>query len=375
MKPKLWLGATSEFNLMLPAAQPTPSQLYAPRGVFMTEDVLVAADSGNHRVMIWHGLPTETGQPADIVLGQPDFFSEGPHAGGQNTEKGLYLPTGVGIYEGRLFVADAWHHRILIWNSIPTENFTAPDVVLGQANFTDVEPNRGGGVSATGLYWCYDMAYLNGWFYIADTGNRRILGWRGIPEPDQSPDFLLGQDSYSDSLENRGAAVSSSSFRWPHAIAGTEDMLYISDAGNHRVLGWSPVPETDRPADVVIGQKDFESSIEWPYDAQGPSALRFPYNISIFGQNLLVADTANNRVLIWRQLPKTDAYHPADHVIGQEDFDGNGENRWQTVREDTLCWPYGMHVHEDTLAIADSGNNRVMLWDVADILDPVGVGD
>lgn len=375
MNPKLWLGATSPFKLMLPAADPTPAQLYAPRGVFMTDDVLVVADSGNHRVLIWHGLPTETGQPADVVLGQKDFFTEGPHARGRGAEKGLYLPTGVGVYEGRLFVADAWHHRILIWDTIPTESDTAPDVVLGQANFSEVEMNRGGSVSATGLYWPYDMAYLHGWFYIADTGNRRVLGWRGIPEPDQHPDLLLGQDSFTDSLENRGAAVSASSFRWPHAIAGTEDILYISDAGNHRILGWTPVPEADRPADVVIGQKDFTSSVEWPYGPQGASALRFPYNISIAGNNLICADTANNRVLLWDHLPTSGAYHAADGLIGQKDFDANGENRWETVRDDTLCWPYGMHVHGSTLAIADSGNNRIILWDIADRLEPLAVGD
>jgi hypothetical protein len=38
--------------LALPAAQPSASQLYAPRGVFMNDEVFIAVDSGNHRVLI-----------------------------------------------------------------------------------------------------------------------------------------------------------------------------------------------------------------------------------------------------------------------------------------------------------------------------------
>jgi hypothetical protein len=54
----------------------------------------------------------------------------------------------------------------------------------------------------------------------------------------------------------------------------------------------------------------------------------------------------------------------ADAALGQTDLDGCGENRWQAVTADSLCWPYGLAVHDDLLAIADSGNNRVVLWRV-----------
>ena len=59
-------------------------------------------------------------------------------------------------------------------------------------------------------------------------------------------------------------------------------------------------------------------------------------------------------------------------VLGQGDFDSAGENRWEAVRDDTLCWPYGLALADGgsrdgaggLLAVADSGNNRVMLWDL-----------
>ena len=76
----------------------------------------------------------------------------------------------------------------------------------------------------------------------------------------------------------------------------------------------------------------------------------------------VVADTANNRVLIHGRAPVSGSAIPADAVLGQHDMTSNGENRWEAVERDTLCWPYGVHLRGNTLAIADSGNNRVTLW-------------
>jgi hypothetical protein len=84
----------------------------------------------------------------------------------------------------------------------------------------------------------------------------------------------------------------------------------------------------------------------------------------VWGDELTVADTANNRVLHWRTVPTYGAGYPADAVIGQDSFDDNGENRWKAVTPDSLCWPYGVCRHGNRLAIADSGNNRVMIWDL-----------
>jgi hypothetical protein len=362
--PQIWLGAPAPGGLALPAAQPTPSQLYAPRGVYLDDDYLIVADSGNHRVLIWHGPPTTNHRPADVVLGQPDFYSEGPAAGGRGVDVGMHLPTGVLVAEGQLLVADAWHHRILVWNTVPTASATPPDDAIGQFNLLTGEPNRGGLPDAASLYWPYGIAWIAGRLYVADTGNRRVLAWDGLPEPGQPADLLLGQPTPDMRAENRGGPVGPDSFRWPHACAGDARTLYIADAGNHRVLGYTPPPHADRPADLVLGQPDCTSAVETPHVPQGAHRLRFPYAVAFESGRLAVADTANNRVLIWDSVPPTGAGHPADHVLGQHHFSAAGENRWQAVERDTLCWPYGLHLHRGRLAIADSGNNRVMIWDI-----------
>ncbi len=368
MKAHLWLGAPAPGRLALPPANPTPGQMYGPRGVFLNDQVLVVADSGNHRVLIWTQPPTANHQPADVVLGQPDFFSEGPNRNRTNVRNGLFLPTGVIVVDNKLVVADAWNHRILIWNSVPTESDVEPDCVLGQADFSSNEPNQGKDISSTSLYWPYGIAFIEDHFYVADTGNRRVLAWHGLPERNQPADLVLGQDDFEHNGENRDIGVGPDSFRWPHAIAGNAETLLIADAGNHRVLGWRPVPERDRAADFVLGQADFKSAVEFPYAKQSAQKLRFPYDICCHNDLVAVSDTANNRILLWTSPFAEACGAPADAVLAQPDFAANGENHWKAVSDETLCWPYGICIHGTTLAVADSGNNRVMLWDVSECL-------
>lgn len=364
--PEVWLGAPAPGGLALPPASPSMAWMYSPRGVFLGQDHLVVADSGNHRVLVWHGIPDTDEQPADVVLGQPDGVTEGHGAGGRGPERGMNLPTGVLVHDGRLIVADAWHHRILVWDTVPRISDSPPDVILGQPDASSVEPNRGADCSASTFYWPFGIAMVGSRFWVADTGNRRVLGWdNGIPDPGQPADIVLGQRDASARDENRGGAVGPASFRWPHDITGNDDLLLIADAGDHRLLGWSPHPARDRDADIVLGQPDFTSADEWPYGPHTGDRFRFPYAARLDsgggrGERLAVADTANNRILLWDSIPRDG--RAADHVLAQPTFAANGENRWTSVQRDTLCWPYGIALRGDWLAVADSGNNRVVIW-------------
>jgi len=360
--PGAWIGAPSPGGLALPDAHPSASRLYAPRGVSLDDRRLIVVDSGNHRVLIWFDTPSGDHEPADVVLGQAAFDREGPRAAGRGPANGLHLPTGVAVIEGRLFVADAWHHRIVVWNDIPQASDTPPDMVLGQPDATSVEPNAGGAISASTFYWPYGLGFVAGRFIVTDTGNRRVMVWNGVPEPGQPADVILGQDAAHLGLENRGGAASARSFRWPHAVAGDARTLFVADAGNHRVLSWSPIADRDRDADAAIGQPDLVSNAEFPYRPQNARTLRFPYASASDERALLVADTANNRVLVFPRDASGRAAAEAVLAIGQPDLSANGENRWTRVTHETLCWPYGIALSGDGLAVADSGNNRVMLW-------------
>jgi NHL repeat len=52
-------------------------------------------------------------------------------------------------------------------------------------------------------------------------------------------------------------------------------------------------------------------------------------------------------------------------LAGQRDFTAKGDNRWALPARDSLCWPYSVAACEDTLVVADSGNNRVLVWETA----------
>lgn len=359
--PLRWLGGPSPFGLALPDASPTASTMYAPRGVCQTADALIVADTGNHRLLIWHdAVPGADHADADVVVGQPDMVSEGP--------KLFFLPTGVAVApDGRLLVADAWHHRILVWDDVASAGDRAPTMVIGQPPADGLD-GVSEGCGPQRFYWPFGLAVIGEALWVADTGNRRVLGWLdGIPEPGQGADVVLGQGDLVSRGENRDDAVAANSMRWPHAIAATGDMLVVADAGNHRVLGWHGTVDGDRPADVVLGQADFTSSFESPYRPQGPRAFRFPYAVAAAPDGrLFIGDTSNNRVGVVDDPATTCAAAPCgaalDRVLGQPSFDVNGENRWDRVEHDTLCWPYGLSFYDDRLAVADSGNNRVMIW-------------
>ena len=355
--PAVWLGAPAPGGLALPSAIPASDTLYAPRGVWFDDDVLVVSDSGNHRVLIWNGVPEDDRTPADVVLGQRTFADEGPEL--------LHLPTGVMVIDGKLVVADAWHHRLLVWDRVPGEHGTPPDRVIGQSDLDGVEPNLGeSNARRNGLYWPYAFGRVDRRFFVADTGNRRVLGWPDVPWDNEPPEWLIGQDDWESRGENRDGPVGPTTFRWPHSIAGHNESLYIADAGNHRALGWQNADAACEGAkpDLVMGQPDFESAVEWPYGPQSAHTHRFPYCLSIDRGRMVISDTANNRILVHDPIPRDGAAPDAPGVGAQPDFEANGENRWQAVERDTLCWPYGLHLHGDRLAIADSGNNRVMIW-------------
>lgn len=362
-RPEVVVGAASPGALLLPPAHPTASWIYAPRAVWLEDDLLVVADTGNHRVLIFNRVPATDGEPADVVLGQPDDHTEGPQAGGAGPGAGMNLPTGVlRLPDGRLLVADAWNHRLLLWDDVPSGDRPA-DLVLGQSSPHHVDPNRGGDPTSTSFYWPFGVALIDGRLYVADTGNRRILVWTdGVPEgPDQPADVVLGQPDFASRGENRDGPVGADSFRWPHMVTGNGAGVVVADAGNHRLLGWATHPVEDRPADYVLGQPDLTTAVEFPYRPQTGTGFRFPYAAVRTATGLAVADTSNNRVLLWDGDPRDQHTEPR-WVLGQPTFAGNGENRWEQVGADTLCWPYGLSASGDRLAVADSGNNRVVVW-------------
>jgi hypothetical protein len=121
--------------------------------------------------------------------------------------------------------------------------------------------------------------------------------------------------------------------------------------------------QNGQPCDALLGQRemtacDHNMSSYYPTAA----ALNMPYAMAAHEDLLLVGDTANSRMLGWRD-PAMGA--DAMALAGQPDFAAKGDNRWHDAVRDSLYWPYGLSVLNNMVAIADSGNNRVLIWDIA----------
>jgi hypothetical protein len=350
---------------------PSATTMFGPRGACLLSSTgpLWVSDTGHHRLLGWRNLPTRDSQPADWVIGQPDFEHEGQNAKGLPGKATFSVPTGICACGTGLAVADAWNHRILIWHNLPEDSHVPADIVLGQANFTHNEPNRGSQqASAQSMHWPYGVFYHQGRLFVADTGNRRLLIWHKLPtENGQPADLVLGQPDMTSRNENGGGSPSAASMRWCHDIAFWGENLVVSDAGNHRVMIWQGIPtENNSPCVVVLGQKNFDV-VEMNQGAYLPNAgsLSMPYGVGVGGDWLVVADTANSRLLGWKKPESILSLQSslAEAIAGQQDFQSKSENRhFGLPSRASLNWCYGIKICGDIGVIADSGNNRILLW-------------
>jgi len=336
--------------------------------------ILYVPDAFNNRVLGYFGLPTDDGAAADFVLGQPSFTTNNPgdaEAGGGTTARTLYCPTAVASDGARLFVADACHSRILIYNALPTTSYAPADVVVGQATMSALESTTCSFDAPFG--YVTRVAVGGGRLVVPDSTGNRVLVWNSIPtENGTEPDLVLGQpragatcvanDDDQDGVEGQPTA------RTLHAPwdAWTDgDRLLVADRNNHRVLLWETFPTTDfAPADVVIGQASMTTG------APGFSAAGFgaANTVASNGNQILIADYDKNRVLVYDAFPSTNGA-AANAVLGQSTFrnvtandDDQNSIEDDTPSARTLGRPFGAWMGEGVMVVNDFGNNRYALF-------------
>jgi|GEM_PF-1732634 len=128
---------------------------------------VVIADPPGHRVLIWRDVsaPSASSSP-DVVLGRSgNDSSVSPTA--------LAEPISVAFDGKRLFVGDGELHRVLIWNSLPSADNQPADAVLGQPNFTAENTTDTPGPDTIGRPAALASDGTN--LYVADALYRRIL--------------------------------------------------------------------------------------------------------------------------------------------------------------------------------------------------------
>lgn len=332
---------------------PAASTLNQPQDVSSDGTRLAVADYINNRVLLWNSLPTQNGQAADLVLGQPDPTSVLGNNPPSNGPRQFRTPAAVATDGTRLLVTDSGNHRVLIWNQIPRDGTVAPDLVLGQSDFSAVRANAGLATpSAATLSNPSGLSIENGQLAVADTGNNRVLIWNQLPtQTGQPADVVIGQPDFTSAMARVG-----SGFSEPASVVLNGGQLYVADARNSRILLFRGPLVLGAIAGLVLGQPNYASAIA-NYNGQSASSLANPGTLLIYQGKLLVADRNNHRVLVWNRLPTVSA-QPADVVIGQSDF----VSAYTDADPARVAGPSGLLVDKGRLYVASAVHNRILYW-------------
>jgi hypothetical protein len=338
------------------------SPLLAPRGVFLVNNQLFVADTAQNRLFIWHQLPTSEFADPDVVLGQSGQAETGRNSSGKVSASSLFYPSGIWSDGNKLILADAWNHRVLIWLEMPTQNGQPADVVVGQPDFSSNDPNVKGishHPSERSLNWPYGVFARDNQLWIADTGNRRVLYYKNIPTENFQPaDAVIGKPNFTERDYDHQDPI------WPYSVKiGPRGEMTITDTQYYRVLVWKnwETAITDK-ADVIIGQPSFEANGQNQF-GWFPKAhtLNWCYDTCFYQNGLWVADTGSSRVLWFDSIP--DAHNTeANNLLGQDNFNTGSENKntiWTT--EGSLYWPFQVCIENQTMVVADTGNHRIVI--------------
>lgn len=336
-----------------------PADLGGPTGLFSDGMQLFVTDADRSRILVYN-LPLTRNQPTpDLVIGQSDLSGSMYNRGGAPGPDTLAAPTDVEVTisggKRLLFVADSLNHRVLRY-TLPS--LTA-DLVLGQDSFASISYNRGGTASAASLWSPQTVSCDGTRLAVADHSNNRVLIWNSLPlRNGQASDVAIGQPDAVTGATNMPPAIHGLQFQSPGAVGYDGQRLLIADTNNHRVLIWKQVPKDGTtPPDIVLGQPDFSQSQANNRGLTGRS-LSSPREVSSDGTRLAIADSDNHRVLIWNQMP-TQSFVPADVVLGQPAMTTRGSGHSATE----LYYPECVHFAHGSLFVCDSYNNRVLRFD------------
>ncbi len=362
------IGQSAYGNL---SALTTQTGMNAPRGLAFddTNQRLFVAQTGNHRVTVYDVTAITNGEAATHVLGQADFTSSVL----ATTASSMRRPYGLAYDDTneRLFISSYDSARVTVFDVTTIDNNENATHVLGVANFT----TNGTGTTIATTYGPRGLAYnsSNQHLFVAQGLNHRIsifdvtaigngenavdlLGQYDDNLEDPSPNYLVSlPNNTANSLglnlnhaSNKGVALDSVNHR-----------LFVADTENHRVLVYNLNPDNtliDRIPDKVLGQINFKNNASAVSQSRmtSPTGLAYdPINNRLFVANA-------NRVTVYDVATITNG-EAATHVLGQLDFNSGGSATTQA----RLNSPQGLALGNSRLYVTDTGNNRVLLFNIS----------
>lgn len=197
--------------------------------------------------------------------------------------------------------------------------------------------------------------------FVSDSGNSRVQVYNLDANNnliDRIPDYALGV----------GPGATQNTTRMPHGLAydNIGKRLFVSDTTNHRVMVFDvAVIDAGENAVAVLGQLNYTTGAA---AAAGATKLRNPTDLVYDGSRatklLYVSDTGFHRVMVFDVTAIVNG-EAAVNVLGQTLFTGSAS----ATAVNRLKTPDGLEIDAggQRLFVADSGNNRVMVFDVASV--------
>lgn len=354
-------------------------EMNSPEGIALDTSVsppiIYIADTNNNRVLGYqYATQLTPGAPADVILGQPDRFTNLPQGpNGASLTTGLNGPTGLAVdAAGNLYVADSGDNRILRYPHplLQPAGYQFPDLIIGQTSFAGARANSGGvkasTLSLSGSFFAHTGLTFDsaGNLWVADTGNNRVLRFPvSVLVANQnapSADTVIGQKDFVSSV---GATAQNS-------LAGLTNPTSVSfdSAGNllvadglFRMVVYPPNSTTNATATRILGVPALGTT--------QPTAIGTGFVTSAIaaGSNVIVVDNSNNRVLSYSAVsawpPTTSQFSPtANIVIGQTTFTASTANQGGPASAGTLNSPADVVASGSELFVTDSLNNRVLVY-------------
>ena len=370
------INVLGQTNFTNNAAVTTQSGFFRPRDMAYDSgnQRLYVPEEGNNRVMIFDVASIVNGEGAVDLLGQLDASDQPVYtrlsANGGPNNIGFSTPKGVGLdsIHHRLFVADTVNNRILVYNLDSDNNLVdkVADNVLGQPDFnTNTAATTQGGMS-TPLGLLYDSE--NNRLFVRDSANKRVLVYDvSIITNGMDASYVLGQTLFTTSATattQNGMSTEGVGLDYDY----TNNRLFIPDRGNNRVLVFdlSGGITNGMNASYVLGQAHFNSG----GTASTQSGMNQPDGVAYdsIRDLLFVAEVTNDRVTVWDVDPDTIANGSnAVNVLGQVNFTNNGT----ATTQNGMSAP-DVPVYDSVnkrLFVGDFTNRRVMIFDVASIVD------
>ncbi len=156
----------------------------------------------------------------------------------------------------------------------------------------------------------------------------------GFFKSGQEADILLSGIDFNE-------AGGSLLFNHQTGIATDGTHLVVTDRNNNRVLIWNELPEGNEEPDIVLGQKDFETNAP----GNELDELNWPIAVSTDGTHLVIADTYNDRILVWNSWPTENA-QAADFAI----------------ESSNIKWPWGVWTNGEKLIISSTRTAKILIW-------------